>query len=39
MKHGLGIFQWESGNRYEGGYYMDQRQGDGHMDWHDGSNY
>ena len=39
MKHGLGVFQWESGNVYEGGYWMDLREGFGKMEWNDGSNY
>ena len=39
MKHGAGIFQWESGNKFEGNYWMDLREGYGRMDWNDGSYY
>ena len=39
MKHGRGIFSWESGNRYDGHYAYDQRQGYGEMYWSDGSVY
>ena len=39
MKHGQGQFNWESGNYYVGGYYMDKRHGYGEMFWKDGSYY
>ena len=39
MKHGHGTFTWESGNRYEGDYWMDLREGFGNMQWNDGSSY
>ena len=39
MKHGFGTFTWESGNKYEGDYYLDLREGEGKMSWNDGSNY
>ena len=39
MKHGYGVFSWESGNSYEGEYYLDLRNGFGAMEWNDGSYY
>ena len=39
MKHGEGVFTWESGNQYEGNYWMDLREGFGRMSWKDGSFY
>jgi hypothetical protein len=39
MKHGNGVFVWESGNRYIGCYENDFRQGYGEMYWNDGSIY
>ena len=39
MKHGEGVFKWESGNKYEGCYEYDLRQGYGEMFWSDGSVY
>jgi hypothetical protein len=38
-KHGVGYFQWESGNSYFGEYKMDERDGYGEMKWTDGSIY
>jgi len=39
MKHGKGVFTWESGNRYDGEYHNDNRAGYGEMTWKDGSAY
>ena len=39
VKHGYGVFVWESGNYYKGYYYMDNRGGYGEMYWNDGSIY
>jgi len=39
MKHGYGVFSWESGNVYKGNYEFDMRQGYGEMYWNDGSTY
>jgi len=39
MKHGYGVFVWESGNYYKGNYLMDARGGYGEMYWNDGSVY
>ena len=38
-KHGLGVFEWESGNRYQGNYLDDERHGYGVMNWTDESIY
>ena len=38
-KHGYGVFEWESGNRYEGNYFEDERHGYGVMRWMDESVY
>ena len=38
-KHGFGVFEWESGNRYEGSYIEDERSGYGEMKWMDESTY
>ena len=38
-KHGFGVFEWESGNRYEGNYAEDERHGYGVMKWTDESMY
>ena len=39
MKHGYGIFSWQSGNVYKGNYENDERNGYGEMSWTDGSVY
>jgi len=39
MKHGFGIFQWSSGNKYIGQFKNDEREGLGKMLWTDGSIY
>jgi hypothetical protein len=39
MKHGYGVFVWESSNYYKGNYVTDQRSGYGEMFWNDGSIY
>jgi len=39
MKHGHGLFKWESGNVYQGNFYEDEREGYGEMYWTDGSVY
>lgn len=39
MKHGYGVFVWESSNYYKGNYVADQRSGYGEMNWNDGSIY
>ncbi len=38
-KHGVGYFEWESGNCYDGVYQRDERSGYGVMRWTDGSSY
>ena len=38
-KNGYGVFEWESGNRYEGNYLDDERHGYGVMKWTDESVY
>ena len=38
-KHGKGVFEWESGNRYMGSYLNDERHGYGVMEWTDESKY
>lgn len=38
-KHGVGYFEWESGNSYAGNYSSDERSGYGVMRWTDGSVY
>jgi hypothetical protein len=38
-KHGVGYFEWESGNSYAGNYRIDERNGYGVMRWTDGSIY
>ena len=38
-KHGQGVFTWESGNMYKGGYLEDEREGYGEMYWTDGTVY
>lgn len=38
-KHGVGYFEWESGNSYAGNYVFDERCGYGVMRWTDGSVY
>lgn len=38
-KHGVGFFEWESGNTYAGNYKADERSGFGVMRWTDGSIY
>ena len=38
-KNGTGVFTWESGNTYHGGYKDDERHGYGEMFWTDGSSY
>ena len=38
-KHGYGVFQWESGNKYSGNYHYDERQGYGTMEWTDMSKF
>jgi hypothetical protein len=37
MKHGIGYFEWESGNSYYGSFVSDERDGFGVMKWTDGS--
>lgn len=39
MKHGFGIFKWNTGNIYIGHYVNDKREGLGKMLWSDGSYY
>jgi hypothetical protein len=38
-KHGVGFFEWESGNSYAGEYKNDERSNYGVMRWTDGSVY
>ena len=38
-KNGYGVFEWESGNRYDGNYKDDERHGYGVMKWTDESTY
>jgi len=38
-KNGYGVFSWESGNMYKGGYKDDERDGFGEMFWTDCSIY
>lgn len=38
-KHGFGVFDWESGNQYQGNYLNDERHGYGVMRWTDESMY
>ena len=39
MKHGEGVFTWDSGNVYKGSYQYDKKNGYGEMQWTDGSCY
>lgn len=39
MKHGFGVFTWQSGSRYKGQYKKDVKCGYGEMLWSDGSVY
>lgn len=29
LKHGKGVYTWTDGNHYEGGFWLDKREGDG----------
>jgi hypothetical protein len=37
--HGVGIFTWHDGRRYEGEYFDDKKQGQGVFTWPDGRKY
>ena len=37
LKHGFGIYTWENGCTYRGGFKNDNRDGMGEMKWLDGT--
>ena len=39
MMHGIGLFIWEDGRKYEGEYLNDKKHGKGKFSWSDGRMY